>query len=409
MKQLETVKIEQIKPYKNNARKNDNGVEPVKQSIKQCGYIAPIIVDENYEVLAGHTRLKALKELNKQEIEVLKITGLNEKQKKKYRLLDNKTSEFTSWNFDLLDFELKGLDFEDFDFKWGEDKTEIAIEKTQIVGSGDEWFENRESQENNQKQEGNDEYNEFTEKFQIKLTTDDCYTPPKIYEVIKDYVVEKFKIKEQIIRPFYPNGDYTKEDYKGKVVIDNPPFSLLVEIIKFYNNKGIKFFLFAPNLTSLYDNVGEVTNWVTNCSITYENGAVVNTSFITNMDDLKIFMKTDPKFTKLVNDTNKELQKENTTELPKYEYPANVFSKALLSYFATHGVDFEIPADECFFIRQLESQKSEGKAIFGGGVLCSERLGKQAEEARKQVWGLSKDEKEIVKILNKNYESKLKI
>lgn len=59
--ELVKVKLSEIKPYENNPRKNDDAVEAVMESIKQCGYVAPIIVDENMIILAGHTRFKALK------------------------------------------------------------------------------------------------------------------------------------------------------------------------------------------------------------------------------------------------------------------------------------------------------------------------------------------------------------
>ena len=86
-------KIDNIKPYENNPRKNDGAVNAVAESIKQCGYIAPIIVDEEGMILAGHTRYKALKAMEQEEVECLVCEGLSEEQKKKYRFLDNKTGE----------------------------------------------------------------------------------------------------------------------------------------------------------------------------------------------------------------------------------------------------------------------------------------------------------------------------
>ena len=86
-----TLKIGDIHPYPNNPRKNDQAVDAVVESIKQCGYIAPIIVDENNVILAGHTRYKALKKLGYTEIECIIKENLNEQQKRKYRVLDNKT------------------------------------------------------------------------------------------------------------------------------------------------------------------------------------------------------------------------------------------------------------------------------------------------------------------------------
>ena len=114
--ELQVKKLAEIKPYKNNPRKNDVAVDAVCESIRQCGYIAPIIVDEHGEILAGHTRYKALKKLGKTECEVILKAGLTEEQKKKYRLLDNKTNELAGWDFELLESEIAELDFEGYDF-----------------------------------------------------------------------------------------------------------------------------------------------------------------------------------------------------------------------------------------------------------------------------------------------------
>lgn len=119
MAELKTVPIGAIKPYENNPRKNDEAVAAVAESIRQCGYIAPIVVDEEMTVLAGHTRLKALQSLGKADAEVLIRAGLTDEQKRKYRILDNKTAELADWDFDLLEQELAGLDFDGFDFDFG--------------------------------------------------------------------------------------------------------------------------------------------------------------------------------------------------------------------------------------------------------------------------------------------------
>lgn len=110
------LKLSQIKPYEKNPRKNDGAVDAVAESIRQCGYCAPIVVDEDYVILAGHTRYKALKKLGWAAAEVVVRAGLTDEQKRKYRLLDNKTNEFAGWDFELLESELEGLDFEGFDF-----------------------------------------------------------------------------------------------------------------------------------------------------------------------------------------------------------------------------------------------------------------------------------------------------
>lgn len=113
---LKRMKLTDIVPYENNPRNNDKAVEAVVESIKQCGYVAPIIVDEENIILAGHTRYKALQKLGKKEAEVVIRAGLSDEQKRKYRILDNKTTEFADWDFSKLEQELAGLEFGGFDF-----------------------------------------------------------------------------------------------------------------------------------------------------------------------------------------------------------------------------------------------------------------------------------------------------
>lgn len=132
-KTSEVVRIEDLIPYENNPRKNDKAVEAVKESIKQCGYISPIIIDESNVILAGHTRLKAFYELGTEEIECMRVSGLTEEQKKKFRLLDNKVGEIAEWDFDQLAEELEGMDFRGFEFDWGiNPDEEIEIEEIDV-------------------------------------------------------------------------------------------------------------------------------------------------------------------------------------------------------------------------------------------------------------------------------------
>ena len=125
--EIAKLKLSKIKPYAKNPRKNDGAVDAVAESIRQCGYCAPIVVDEDYVILAGHTRYKALKKLGWAEAEVVVRDGLTDEQKRKYRLLDNKTAEIATWDFDLLDDELDGIfdiDMSDFGFDSDFDKKE---------------------------------------------------------------------------------------------------------------------------------------------------------------------------------------------------------------------------------------------------------------------------------------------
>lgn len=116
---LKTIKVDDIIPYEDNPRFNDAAVPAVMESIRQCGYVAPIIVDEKNVVLAGHTRLKAAIRLGYDEIECIVMSGLKSEQKRKFRILDNKIHELADWDVDLLKGELENLDIGDVN--WFED------------------------------------------------------------------------------------------------------------------------------------------------------------------------------------------------------------------------------------------------------------------------------------------------
>ena len=82
------------------------------------------------------------------------------------------------------------------------------------------------------------DYEGFVEKFKPKKTTDDCYTPPEVYEAVKEWVSDNILPLDgvEIVRPFFPGGDYENHHYpEGCVVLDNPPFSILAKIRRFYH------------------------------------------------------------------------------------------------------------------------------------------------------------------------------
>ena len=221
-------------------------------------------------------------------------------------------------------------------------------------------------------------YEEFVEKFKPKKTTDDCYTPPAVYEAVKDWAVKEYDIEgKEIVRPFYPGGDFENYDYPADcVVIDNPPFSILTKIVNWYIERGIKFFLFAPQLTLFSSHSGSFI--VTDSKIIYENGANVPTSFVTNMDKYKI------------------------RSLPKYEYPHHVITSTKLAKLVNRGLEFFFSDEDLSFTRALDSQRPLKKALFGAGYLISEQKAleqKALEQKQRIFWELSDREKEIIKNL----------
>ena len=102
-------KADDLKPYKNNPRVNGEAVEKTKQSIALHGFINPILIDANDVIVAGHTRLKAAKELHIEEVPCIIVDISDADLIAQYRIIDNKTAELSSWNIPKLIEELSGI------------------------------------------------------------------------------------------------------------------------------------------------------------------------------------------------------------------------------------------------------------------------------------------------------------
>lgn len=116
---VEAKSIDEIKPYENNPRDNDDAVDAVANSIKEFGWQQPIVVDNEGVIIAGHTRYKAAKKLGLKHVPVVVADNLTPDQVKAYRLADNKTAELADWDMDLLNDELdqiRDIDMSDFGF-----------------------------------------------------------------------------------------------------------------------------------------------------------------------------------------------------------------------------------------------------------------------------------------------------
>ncbi len=260
-------------------------------------------------------------------------------------------------------------------------------------------------------------YEEFVEKFKPKLTTDDCFTPPLVYDAVLGWVCDEYGIdRSLVVRPFWPGADFKMAEYaNGCVVVDNPPFSILSKICEWYLDRGIKFFLFAPSLTALAGkNVCmRMNHIVCDANIVYENGANVCTGFVTNLGDGETVLQTAPSLGKAVNDAVKKIRKETVKQVTKYVYPWHIVTAALLNRYSKHGVEFKIRKSECVMVSKMDAQKDSGKAIFGGGLLLSDEAAARHEQASKAaaekaaaekaaayVCELSEREKQIVKKLS---------
>ncbi len=122
---IEFLPIDAVKPYEQNPRDNSEAVPKVAESIRQFGFLVPIVVDADGVILAGHTRYQAAKFLHLNEIPVIRADSLTPAQAKAFRLADNKTAEYSRWDTALLSVELDELsafnvDMADFGFDTSE-------------------------------------------------------------------------------------------------------------------------------------------------------------------------------------------------------------------------------------------------------------------------------------------------
>ena len=240
-------------------------------------------------------------------------------------------------------------------------------------------------------------YEDFVAKFDATAakTTDDCYTPQEVYNAVLNWVGERCDIAQKpIIRPFYPGGDYVNEKYPVNcVVVDNPPFSILSRIVRFFLAHEIDFFLFAPALT-LFSTArkADVSYIVTDSTVVYANGAKVCTAFISNLFPGKRVI-----IAKTLKDAIAGAQQKDSHSLPIYELPPNVITAARLNKIVDAG-DWVIPATEAHSVAKIDNMK---QGLFGCGFLVSDSQAAQAAQAAQaRIYELSSKERAIVEKLN---------
>ncbi len=366
--ELTWMPVKSIKPYDKNPRKNDPAVESVANSIEEFGFQNPVIVDKDMTIIAGHTRWKAAKKLGLKEIPVVVASELTEDQANAFRLVDNRTAELADWDWDMLIDEIDNIeiDLSDFGFTLTDDGSIDFDNLEKLAGEKDE------------------NYEAFVDKFKPKHTTDDCFTPPEVYEAVKGWVLKHYGIPEsaEIVRPFYPGGDYEKFAYPdGCIVLDNPPFSIMADIVRFYQDRHISFFLFGQ-ATTAFQHIASINVVLIGISIVYENGALVPTGFITNLGDSKVTISAE------LSDLLAKAQPSESSEVGAYDWPDNIISGALTGRLAKFGTNMEI--------KRVIPKKTVGEskqAIFGGGALVSDR------DAEKLKAEKLKAEKERVPII----------
>jgi len=112
---IEMIDIERVIPYARNPRKNGDAVDKVAASLREFGFRQPIVTDENFTIIVGHTRLLAAKKLGLSEVPIHIADGLSEAQIKAYRIADNRIGEEAEWDRELLQVELHDIESKEYD------------------------------------------------------------------------------------------------------------------------------------------------------------------------------------------------------------------------------------------------------------------------------------------------------
>ena len=141
--------INEIKPYENNPRDNDDAVDAVANSIKEFGWQQPIVVDKDNVIIVGHTRYKAAKKLGMDKVPVVVASKLTPEQVKAYRLADNKVGELADWNLPKLNIELddiNDIDMSDFGFDENfddniEENNSFGVESNSVSNNAEQNYE----------------------------------------------------------------------------------------------------------------------------------------------------------------------------------------------------------------------------------------------------------------------------
>ena len=403
----------------------DHELKRLAKSLKETPELAEargcivVPLGSRFVVLGGNLRLAAAKHLKWPDI-MCAVLPEDTKVAKLKEIVLKDNSSFGSWDLSMLRADWSDVDFGDWgisvnwDTAGPEPDASVSQTPQEEIERMRREFEER--MERGEISEEDEEYQEFLEKFKLKKTTDDCYTPAPVYEAVAKYVEETYGVsREQFVRPFYPGGDYRNERYpEGCVVVDNPPFSIMSEILRFYDSKGIRFFLFAPTLTLFSSSACTCTALACTLTVIYENGASVNTSFLTNLErGGGVRFRSAPKLQAMVQEGIDEFTRTLKKSLPKYSYPPHIITSSWVGALSRLGIEFSVPVAESEGISGLDSQKASGKSIYGKGYIVSDRVKAEREKAEREKaerekaerekaerWTLSERELAIIEKLN---------
>lgn len=188
-----------------------------------------------------------------------------------------------------------------------------------------------------------------------------------------------------VVRPFWPGGDFENFDYPADcVVIDNPPFSIMAKVVRFYEEHNIDYFLFAPHLTCLSLRAAH-SHICVGVSVTYDNGAKVSTSFVAAKGPL---IRSAPDLYRILDEANAaNIKAKKAPPLPVYTYPDNVLTSSTVALFSKYGIEYR--EDIGVFVRAMDAQRRAGKGIFGSGYIVPEEAARKAQKEKARRWELS--------------------
>ena len=184
-----------------------------------------------------------------------------------------------------------------------------------------------------------------------------------MYDTVADYVSGRLGIpRKNFVRPFFPGSDFENFDYKdGCVVMDNPPFSIFSKTVKFYTEHKIPFFIFGPHLT-IFNAFNDETTAILCCAkVIYDNGAIVSTSFMTNLPSdnaVEVLPELKYRIESAQESTNNKKNKR------KLSFPSFVVNSARIGKYANYGIKVELKKNGCRRIKSFGNTD-----IFGCGLL----------------------------------------
>lgn len=222
-------------------------------------------------------------------------------------------------------------------------------------------------------------------------STDECYTPPAVYDTVLDYAVDRYGLQDKhVVRPFIPGGNYQKYVYdKNDVVVDNPPFSITTKIAKWYIVNNIPFFMFINGLygVSLSRGLrGKATVIVTDANVSFYNKGSekrIKLGFVTNLEPKDIIIRGDATLTNRLNGLVKK------KSFKRFRYPHNFLKNNDILSALQHNVELKLTTDNCLFEDNLDYHKAQMHAkqqrfgVFGGGYLVNDTLYNEFKESLK--------------------------